>query len=78
MKLLGKTVKCKVTGFKGTATAFVKYINGCGQYCVTPKSKDGTMPKGEYIDHQQLEEVGESVSIGLKQTGGPQRDTPPT
>ena len=78
MKLLGKKVKCKITGFEGTATAHVTYINGCVQYCVSPKSTDGKMPSGEYIDHQQLEEIGESVKVELSKTGGPQRDTPPT
>jgi len=76
MKLLGKTVKCRITDFEGTATAHVTYINGCVQYCVTPKSTDGKMPASEYIDVQQLQEIGSSIPIGLKQTGGPQRDCP--
>ena len=78
--MLGKTVKDKVTGFQGVATAKVEYINGCVQYCVKPKmTEEGKMPDGEYIDVQQLEMVAnEPVAVEPSTTGGPQRDCPPT
>jgi hypothetical protein len=75
--MLGKKVKCKITGFEGIATAKIKYLNGCVQYCVKPKvGKDGKMPDGEYIDIGQLEIVGDGVNIKSKDVGGPQRDCP--
>lgn len=75
--MLGKKLRCKVTGFTGIATAEVKYINGCTQYCVVPKvGKDNKRPDGEYIDIQQLEVVGDGVSIIPTDTGGEQRDCP--
>lgn len=75
--LLGKKVKCMVTGFTGIATARVEFINGCVQICVKPKAgKDGKMPDGEYIDIHQIEIVGNGVKLNHKETGGPQMDTP--
>ena len=54
--ILGTKVKDKVTGFEGIATARVKYLNGCIQYCVDPKvDKEGKMSKCHYIDFDQLE-----------------------
>jgi len=53
---LGEKVKCKVTGFKGTITARIEYLNDCLQYCVDPKvDKEGKMKKAHYIDEEQLE-----------------------
>ena len=74
--MLGKKVKCKVTGFKGIATAEVKYINGCVQYCVKPKVKNDVYPDGIYIDIEQLEVIGKGVEITPTATGGVQRDLP--
>ena len=76
--MLGKKVKCKITGFEGIATAKVEYINGCFQYCVKPKMTDsGQMPIGEYIDVEQLEVVSEGVKIKATPTGGGRKDSPP-
>lgn len=76
--MLGKKVRCKVTGFKGIATAKVIYVNGCVQYCVKPKQKKGSveMPTGEYLDVEQLEVVGEGVEITPTPTGGDRKETP--
>ncbi len=75
--MLGKQLKCKVTGFVGIATAKVEFINGCVQYCVKPKMKeDGKLPDGEYIDIEQLEVTGEGVDIIPTPTGGHQTDLP--
>jgi len=53
---LGEKVKDRVTGFKGTITARIEYLNGCLQYCVEPKvGKEGKMEKAQYVDEGQLE-----------------------
>jgi hypothetical protein len=74
---LGTKVKCIVTEFTGIAVSRVVYLNGCVQYGVKPKvDKDGKMQDVLYIDAQQLEIVGEGVSVKQKQTGGPHPDAP--
>ena len=78
---LGSKVRDKVTGFEGTATARIEYMNGCIQYCVRPKvGPDGKMPEHEYIDVQELEIIkdidGQQIDKWLKPPGGPQRDCP--
>ncbi|MDR1347825.1 MAG: hypothetical protein LBJ63_05255 [Prevotellaceae bacterium] len=60
---LGQKVRDMVTGFEGIAIARIEYLNGCIQYCVKPQSQKGEMPESEYIDHQQLEVVGDGVDI---------------
>ena len=75
---LGSKVRDRVTGFTGTATARVEYLNGCVQYCVKPRmSKKGEMPEGQYIDDKQLEVIEEDeLSIKATETGGPAADAP--
>ena len=75
---LGNQVEDVITGFTGIATAKVEYINGCTQFCVTPKSRDGKMPDGEYFDHQRLRFVAEALALPSSDTGGSMRDTPAT
>lgn len=53
---LGEKVKDIITGWKGTVTARIEYLNGCLQYCVESKvDKEGKMKKAPYIDEGQLE-----------------------
>jgi hypothetical protein len=73
---LGNEVRCKVTGLKGIATAKVYYINGCVQFCVTPRALNDEYPKSTYLDVKQLEYVGEGVEISALETGGPQQNCP--
>ena len=74
---LGSKLRDTITGFTGIATAKVKYINGCVQYCLTPKAKDNDVrPNGEYFDVQTLEIVDDGVTFEEKKTGGPQHDCP--
>jgi len=74
---LGNEVKDTVTGFTGTATSRIEYLNGCKQICIKPKMvKDGEMPEGQYIDIQQVEVVGQGVAVTQKPTGGDMMDTP--
>lgn len=56
---LGAKVKDTVTGFKGTITARLEYLNGCRQYCVEPKlDKEGKHQKHQYVDEGQLGLLG--------------------
>ncbi|WP_338876939.1 hypothetical protein WBJ53_14885 [Spirosoma sp. SC4-14] len=73
---LGQKVRCKVTGFEGIAIVKCEYLNGCVQYCVKPAARDGKMIDGEYIDVQQLEVVGDGISVIAQQTGGIMPDMP--
>ena len=77
---LGSIVSDWVTGYSGTITARVQYLNGCKQYCVTPTGvgSDGNPKKGSYFDEGQLRLEGEGISVDQKERGGPQRNTPPT
>ncbi len=68
---LGQRVRCKVTGFKGVATARVEYLNGCIQYHIRPKvRKDGKWPDGVYVDEEQVETVTGAVKVKRRKTGG--------
>lgn len=78
---LGNTLRDTVTGFTGTATARIQYINGCIQYCIIPKvDKDGKYVDGIYIDVQRLEKVDDGVadSVQSKPAGGPDTRGPST
>jgi len=79
---LGQTVIDTVTGFKGTVTSRVKYLNGCIQYCITPPvDKEGKLSKYEYIDESQLEIIAPKPSQKkqkrIRVPGGPQYNEPP-
>jgi len=53
---LGDDIKDTVTGFRGTITARIEYLNGCIQYCVEPKvGKEMKMEKHHWIDEGQIE-----------------------
>lgn len=76
---LGDKVRDSITGFEGTATARVEYINGCVQFCVTPRvDKDGKSGVAEYVDYQRLEVVEAATepvvlqSFPLRADGGKQ------
>ena len=70
--MLGKIVKCIITGLKGTATARIEYINGCVQYQVQPRVvKDGVPAVSRWYDQEQLVVVGPKIAIKPKPGGGP-------
>ena len=53
---LGDKVRCKITGFIGTAVARTEFINGCTQYNIVGKvAKDGKYPEEMNIDIESLE-----------------------
>lgn len=59
---LGRTYKDKITGFQGIATGHARYISGCSQVLVAPKTNaDGSLRDSQWFDEQRLEAVGEEV-----------------
>jgi len=62
MQLLGKQVKDKVTGFKGTVSSLCFDLYGCIQAAVTPKvSKENKPDDGRWYDVQRLVVQGKPV-----------------
>lgn len=59
--VLGSTVRCRVTGFTGTAISRVEYLTGCTQYGITPNQNEGKLPSTEYMDWQRLEALDGSA-----------------
>jgi len=70
---LGSRVKCKYTGFEGTALCRIEFINGCVQYGVQPDAKDNKLEEEMSIDVQSLEVVKTPKPVKKKPTGGPMR-----
>ena len=75
---LGRKVKDSITGFEGIAVARCGYLNGCVSVQVRPQelTEGGKMPKTEWIDEQQLDEVSEAkiggpgdIPVGLDLPG---------
>lgn len=76
---LGEKLRCKVTGFEGTATGRIQYLNGCVQFLVRPRvNEKGEFPDGQWIDYQQLELVEDEpkVEINQKSVGGENSNAP--
>ena len=75
---LGEKVKDAVTGFKGTITSRIEYLNGCLQYCVEPKvGKEGKKMDHQYIDEGQLELIdGKSMRASRSGPQGLMPNTP--
>lgn len=73
---LGSKVKDVVSGLEGIVTGKAEYLNGCIQYCVQPKIKNGAMVDSQWIDISQLEITGEGVIVKPKDNGGPQPNCP--
>lgn len=52
----GEKVKDTITGFKGTITAVIEYMNGCIRYQIQPSiDEKGEYRESQIIDEQQLE-----------------------
>lgn len=76
---LGSHVRDTVTGYEGTATSRLEYMNGCVQYCIKPRvGPDGKMPEGEWVDEGQIEVIDEAESAIRDATGGPVLNAPKT
>lgn len=50
LDVLGLPAKDKVTGFKGIISSISFDLYGCIQVVITPKSEDGTMKDGHWLD----------------------------
>jgi len=85
-KILGATVKDRVTGFKGVATGYCIYLTGCNQVCVCPPvDGDGKTREASWFDVQRLEIDTAQAFIRLDNEKAPgfgapppSRATPPT
>ena len=56
---LGKTVRCKITGFKGVVTAQTRWLSGCDTVQVQPVklTKEGDRQAAIIFDANMVEEV---------------------
>lgn len=77
---LGREVKHKVTGFKGTATARSVYLSGCTHILITPPvKKNGEFREGQWFDEPEIEYVGrKKVMSAQPPSGGPRLSGPPS
>jgi hypothetical protein len=57
VEILGKKVRCKVTGFEGVASSVCFDLYGCVQVAVSPPIKDGDIKDGRWFDIQRLDIV---------------------
>lgn len=75
---LGHGYRDKITGFAGVATAHVKYITGCNQVLIAPKTgkKPDRMPDSAWIDEQRLEHIDDFEPIVLDNGPNPGFDAP--
>jgi len=51
---LGYTATDRITGISGICTGYVKYITGCNQYLVQPKSTDNSKVESWWFDEGRL------------------------
>jgi hypothetical protein len=66
MITLGHTYKDTITGFTGVATGYVKYITGCNQALLTPKTRGGGgLNEPHWFDEQRLKPVKGAAVITL-------------
>jgi hypothetical protein len=58
-------VRDKITGFTGTITARIQRINGCLQYLVKPRVKDGEnkLEEGIWLDFPDIEVLDDIVPM---------------
>jgi len=72
---LGSRVKDVITGFKGIATAHVKFLHGCSRIQITPEKlgKNGSTIDAQYFDEPQVIVLNDS-DHKAKPTHGPMAD----
>lgn len=77
--LLGYTAEDKITGFRGTVTAVVRYISGCVQACISPKvDADGKEKPSMFFDVQRIRVLSEFPRLILDNHATPGNDRPPS
>lgn len=75
----GDKARDVITGFEGVITATAHYLTGCDQVLIKPTSldKENNTRKGEWFDVEQVERVGDGITLPrIRKTGGPQSDAP--
>lgn len=72
-KFLGRTVHDITSGFKGTATQYLEYLNGNVQVALQPKMAEGatTMPDAMFIDQHMLEIIDEGIADRVAEVTNP-------
>ncbi len=79
--LLGDTVKDRISGFKGIATARSEFLHGCVRILISPEGlKDAKPIESQWVDEPQLERVKKGSRHKTPITshpGGPQNDHKP-
>jgi hypothetical protein len=61
---LGQKVKCKLSGYKGTAVCRAEWLFGCVRISVQGSvDKDGKIPALECFDEEQLEVIEPEIVI---------------
>lgn len=60
------------SGFKGTTTERIEYLNGCVYFGVTPKAKEeNVLPDTKYLPTQYLSKLDKRVKVKKDDAGGP-------
>ena len=77
---LGDTVREKISGFTGVVTGLVRYITGCDQALVAPRTlkEEGTRRESEWFDIQRLDVDGTVPRLVLdnSRSPGPDKEAP--
>lgn len=62
----GDEVEDKVTGFRGTLTGYARYLTGCDQCLVNPKTTDTSKyPDGTWLDENRLVLIKSGVDLDI-------------
>lgn len=71
-ELLGRRVRCKVTGFDGVADQYVELLGGTIQYSIQPRGNGTAIPEAYCFDIQQVERTpGSSADDPVESTKPP-------
>lgn len=74
---LGDKVRDRITGYEGIVMSKCEYLNGCIQFGVqAKKTKEGKLPKIEWIDDIQLKVIAEKTKLKKDEVGGGMRNHP--
>lgn len=52
---LGVFAKDVVTGFEGVVTAHCRYLTGCDQYCLAPRSNGVSFNESRWFDESRIQ-----------------------
>jgi hypothetical protein len=61
---LGCEVTDKITGFKGTVIGIVRYLTGCDQALISPRTKDAReYPEASWLDINRLKVSSKNLVV---------------